>query len=756
MITYINASTLQQPSSSVAKPKRNHRKKTPTTTNANLPTQTKAKVVNNWFSGPEVIEIDRPLADRTARMKANGKQKEVAHHEITDVDMDDDKKDVGLLEGKVESRIKTERGRGISIVPRSEVKLETKKDAVPFEGKVESRIKTKRSMGTSSSHDSEGKVESRIKTERSLGIFSGLSSEVKLETKKVASNGKGKEILIEPGYFPKGFNSGSNNFFDLDDYVSDDDYSKLQSHFDNIDIPSGIEASFPPLPELVPRKKENLATPCVASNAHLEASVSQLNRVDLRPSSSKKNKVVPGQCTYLAPKHAPAQTMHSNFSPICRSSYLSSNSNTQVGNATSNAKLKASVSQLNRVKPWLPSGKKITTVPGQSTYMDPNHVPAQTMHSKLTPVGSSSYLSNYSNTLVGNVTSNAQLKVSVSQPYRIDPWPSSSKKNTAVPGQSTYLAPKHVPAQTMHSNFTAFGRMNYLSSISNTQVGNAASNAKLKASVSQLNRVKPRLSSSKNSTAVPGQSTYSDYNQVPAQTMHSYFTQTGSSNYLFNSQVGNGKLLGQDASVNDPNSVSSSCGEGSSSLAKLLDGDVRKRYESFKKFDTVLDHSDHHYANQKPAMQPPQNWAKKIQDEWRMLENDLPDTIFVRVYESRMDLLRAVIIGAEGTPYHDGLFFFDVFFPSDYPNSAPHFEDLVIGHFQHRVRDILMACKAYTKGVHVGSFVKGGVHDVDEGISNSSCSAKFKHDVGSYVKTLIAAFEKIGAKEAKDFLYLSV
>jgi hypothetical protein len=47
------------------------------------------------------------------------------------------------------------------------------------------------------------------------------------------------------------------------------------------------------------------------------------------------------------------------------------------------------------------------------------------------------------------------------------------------------------------------------------------------------------------------------------------------------------------------------------------------------------------------------------------------DTIFVRVFESRMDLLRAVIIGAEGTPYQDGLFFFDVSFPSGYPNVPP-------------------------------------------------------------------------------------
>ncbi|KAK7317700.1 hypothetical protein RJT34_02140 [Clitoria ternatea] len=65
------------------------------------------------------------------------------------------------------------------------------------------------------------------------------------------------------------------------------------------------------------------------------------------------------------------------------------------------------------------------------------------------------------------------------------------------------------------------------------------------------------------------------------------------------------------------------------------------------------------------------SWAKRIQEEWKVLEKDLPDSIFVRVYESRIDLLRAVIIGAEGTPYHDGLFFFDVFFPNGYPNVPP-------------------------------------------------------------------------------------
>ncbi|KAJ0801041.1 putative ubiquitin-conjugating enzyme E2, ubiquitin-conjugating enzyme/RWD [Helianthus annuus] len=36
-----------------------------------------------------------------------------------------------------------------------------------------------------------------------------------------------------------------------------------------------------------------------------------------------------------------------------------------------------------------------------------------------------------------------------------------------------------------------------------------------------------------------------------------------------------------------------------------------------------------------------------------------------------MDLLRAVIVGAKGTPYHNGLFFFDVYFPRAYPVEAP-------------------------------------------------------------------------------------
>jgi len=36
-----------------------------------------------------------------------------------------------------------------------------------------------------------------------------------------------------------------------------------------------------------------------------------------------------------------------------------------------------------------------------------------------------------------------------------------------------------------------------------------------------------------------------------------------------------------------------------------------------------------------------------------------------------MDLLRAVIVGASGTPYQDGLFFFDFHLPPEYPEVPP-------------------------------------------------------------------------------------
>jgi ubiquitin-conjugating enzyme E2 O len=47
------------------------------------------------------------------------------------------------------------------------------------------------------------------------------------------------------------------------------------------------------------------------------------------------------------------------------------------------------------------------------------------------------------------------------------------------------------------------------------------------------------------------------------------------------------------------------------------------------------------------------------------------DTILVRAYEDRSDLLRSLIIGPENTPYEDAPFVIDWMLPSDFPQSPP-------------------------------------------------------------------------------------
>ncbi|KAG0449244.1 hypothetical protein HPP92_027361 [Vanilla planifolia] len=101
-----------------------------------------------------------------------------------------------------------------------------------------------------------------------------------------------------------------------------------------------------------------------------------------------------------------------------------------------------------------------------------------------------------------------------------------------------------------------------------------------------------------------------------------------------------------------------------------------ERPELFKKFDSVSDHLDHHFESGISksiftTSQVKSGWLKRVQQEWNDLEKNLPDGIYVRAYEERIDLLRASIIGPRGTPYHHGLFFFDIHLPEDYPQEPP-------------------------------------------------------------------------------------
>ncbi|WVO14986.1 hypothetical protein L204_102629 [Cryptococcus depauperatus] len=64
-----------------------------------------------------------------------------------------------------------------------------------------------------------------------------------------------------------------------------------------------------------------------------------------------------------------------------------------------------------------------------------------------------------------------------------------------------------------------------------------------------------------------------------------------------------------------------------------------------------------------------------IAKELAILTTNLPvawhSSIFLRVDEVRVDVLKAMIIGPEGTPYENGCFLFDIFLPLDYNYKSP-------------------------------------------------------------------------------------
>uniref|UniRef100_A0A0N4Z4S2 UBIQUITIN_CONJUGAT_2 domain-containing protein n=1 Tax=Parastrongyloides trichosuri TaxID=131310 RepID=A0A0N4Z4S2_PARTI len=67
--------------------------------------------------------------------------------------------------------------------------------------------------------------------------------------------------------------------------------------------------------------------------------------------------------------------------------------------------------------------------------------------------------------------------------------------------------------------------------------------------------------------------------------------------------------------------------------------------------------------------------TKRIAKELASMANSLPqnasNSIFVCVDESRCDVIKVLISGPDDTPYENGLFEFDVFFPTSYPFSPP-------------------------------------------------------------------------------------
>eukprot|EP01126_Amoeba_proteus_P051446 TRINITY_DN6141_c0_g2_i1.p1 TRINITY_DN6141_c0_g2~~TRINITY_DN6141_c0_g2_i1.p1 ORF type:complete len:506 (-),score=96.21 TRINITY_DN6141_c0_g2_i1:223-1740(-) len=88
---------------------------------------------------------------------------------------------------------------------------------------------------------------------------------------------------------------------------------------------------------------------------------------------------------------------------------------------------------------------------------------------------------------------------------------------------------------------------------------------------------------------------------------------------------------------------------------------------------------DHHY-NENIKVNSSKNATGRVRiqrlvREYRMMSRTLPlsgkASAFVRVDNERIDVMKALLTGTQGTPYAYGVFVFDIFFPSDYPHNPP-------------------------------------------------------------------------------------
>ncbi|QDS71097.1 hypothetical protein FKW77_009154 [Venturia effusa] len=87
---------------------------------------------------------------------------------------------------------------------------------------------------------------------------------------------------------------------------------------------------------------------------------------------------------------------------------------------------------------------------------------------------------------------------------------------------------------------------------------------------------------------------------------------------------------------------------------------------------TILDSEppiSHAYYTSQLSLTP--QGMKRITKEHRILQSSLPDGIFVRAWESRLDLLRILIVGPMDTPYEFAPFVIDMRIPYDYPHAPP-------------------------------------------------------------------------------------
>ncbi|KAI0068302.1 hypothetical protein BV25DRAFT_1911299 [Artomyces pyxidatus] len=102
-----------------------------------------------------------------------------------------------------------------------------------------------------------------------------------------------------------------------------------------------------------------------------------------------------------------------------------------------------------------------------------------------------------------------------------------------------------------------------------------------------------------------------------------------------------------------------------------IDEKVDDSDSPWKRFDLLPEAPHDHAFYSSASSRPSRNFLSRLQKEYRALASSLPDSIIVRAYEDRSDLLRSLIIGPENTPYEDAPFVIDWMLGPDFPQSPP-------------------------------------------------------------------------------------
>mmetsp|Transcript_28550 Transcript_28550/g.25457 ORF Transcript_28550/g.25457 Transcript_28550/m.25457 type:complete len:194 (+) Transcript_28550:1408-1989(+) len=104
----------------------------------------------------------------------------------------------------------------------------------------------------------------------------------------------------------------------------------------------------------------------------------------------------------------------------------------------------------------------------------------------------------------------------------------------------------------------------------------------------------------------------------------------------------------------------------------------------------------HNYCSYITNSTPPQSKMVRLAQELADLSTSLPiehtNSIFVRVDESRVDVMKALIMGASGTPYAHGAYEFDIYFDDKYPQGPPKMTLMTTGQAKIRFNPNLYSC----------------------------------------------------------------